>query len=107
MAERKFENFSHKARGIHAQVRETFESALQLGEQTLLAVGVATDEAAEVVEHIRQRDRERFDLEVAGGLAAGVERLYGNLVKTAPLTRPLRQGQALNEEAREVMQRDR
>jgi len=44
---------------------------------------------------------------VAGGLAAGVERLYGNLVKTAPLTRPQRQGQALNEEAREVMQRER
>ena len=91
------------ARQVHAQVRETFESALQLGEQTLLAIGVDTDDAAEVVNHIRQRDRERFDLEVAGGAAAGVEHLYGNLVKTAPLTRPQRQSQALNEEAKEVM----
>ena len=93
------------ARQVHAQVRETFESALQLGEQTLLAIGVETDDAVEVVNHIRQRDRERFDLEVAGGLAAGVERVYGNLVKTAPLTRPQRQGQALNEEAAKVIRR--
>ncbi|HEY9033334.1 MAG TPA: monovalent cation:proton antiporter-2 (CPA2) family protein, partial [Pseudomonadales bacterium] len=34
------------ARQVHAQVRETFESALQLGEQTLLAIGVDTDDAA-------------------------------------------------------------
>jgi glutathione-regulated potassium-efflux system protein KefB len=94
------------ARQVHAQVRETFESALQLGEQTLLAIGVETEEAAEVVAHIRQRDHERFDLEVAGGAAAGVERLYGNLVKTAPLTRPQRESQALNEEAKEVLRRD-
>lgn len=94
------------ARQVHAQVRETFESALQLGKQTLLAIGAETEEAAEVVDHIRQRDHERFDLEVAGGLAAGVERLYGNLVKTAPLTRPQRESQALNEEAEAVIRRD-
>lgn len=94
------------ARQVHAQVRETFESALQLGEKTLLAIGVETEDAAEVVDHIRQRDRERFELEVAGGAAAGVERLYGNLVRTAPLTRPQRTSQALNEEAKEVMRRD-
>lgn len=93
------------ARQVHAQVRETFESALQLGEQTLLAIGVDTEEAAEVVDHIRQRDHERFDLEVAGGLAAGAARLYGNLVKTAPLTRPQRESQALNEEAEALMHR--
>ena len=94
------------ARQVHAQVRETFESALQLGQQTLLAIGVDTEDAAEVVDHIRRRDHERFDLEVVGGAAAGVEHLYGNLVKTAPLTRPQRQSQALNEEAKEVLRQD-
>jgi len=69
---------------IHAQVRETFESALQLGEQTLRAIGVEPGKAAEVIEDIRQRDRERFALEVTGGLPAGVERLYGNLAKATP-----------------------
>lgn len=94
------------ARQVHAQIRETFESALQLGEQTLLAIGVEPADAVEVVDHIRLRDRERFDLEVAGGLAAGLEHIYGNLVKTAPLTRPQRESQALNDEAKEVMRRD-
>jgi len=44
---------------------------------------VPADEAAEVVEDVRRRDTERFDLEVAGGLFAGRSLLYGNMTGPA------------------------
>jgi len=65
--------------GVDFQVRETLESALVFGEAALRAIGVPADEALEVVEDVRQRDTERFELEVAGGLFAGRSLLYGNM----------------------------
>jgi len=69
--------------GVDYQVRETLESALVFGEAALRAIGVPPDEAAEVVEDVRRRDTERFDLEVAGGLFAGRSLLYGNMTGPA------------------------
>jgi glutathione-regulated potassium-efflux system protein KefB len=65
--------------GVDFQVRETFESAMVFGEAALRAIGVPADEAQEVVQDVRQRDTERFELEVAGGLFAGRSLLYGNM----------------------------
>ena len=65
--------------GVDYQVRETLESALAFGEAALRVIGVPPDEAAEVVQDVRRRDTERFDLEVAGGLFAGRSLLYGNM----------------------------
>ncbi len=65
--------------GVDYQVRETLESALVFGEAALRAVGVPPDEAAEVVQDVRRRDTDRFELEVAGGLFAGRSLLYGNM----------------------------
>ncbi|EHK65250.1 monovalent cation:proton antiporter-2 (CPA2) family protein [Achromobacter arsenitoxydans] len=65
--------------GVEFQVRETLESALVFGEAALRAIGVPAEEAQEVLEDVRQRDNERFDLEVAGGLFAGRSLLYGNM----------------------------
>jgi glutathione-regulated potassium-efflux system protein KefB len=65
--------------GVDYQVRETFESALAFGEAALRVAGVPADEAAEVVQDVRRRDADRFDLEVAGGLFAGRSLLYGNM----------------------------
>ncbi|MGO0999776.1 monovalent cation:proton antiporter-2 (CPA2) family protein [Lysobacter sp. CA196] len=73
--------------GVDLQVRETFESAMRFGEAALVELGVPQDEAAEVVAEIRHRDAERFELELVGGVRAGVPLLYGNMQQT-PLVTP-------------------
>ena len=81
------------------QIRETFESALRFGEAALRELGVPDDEAAEVAALIRQRDAERFELEIAGGIRAGISLMYGNAPKPTPFTTPQRESRALNAEA--------
>ncbi|MFD0322817.1 monovalent cation:proton antiporter-2 (CPA2) family protein [Lysobacter gummosus] len=73
--------------GVDLQVRETFESAMRFGEAALVELGVSADDAAEVVADIRRRDAERFELELVGGVRAGVSLLYGNMQQT-PLIAP-------------------
>ena len=84
--------------GVELQVRETFDSALRLGEAALVALGVSDAEAAEIVLDVRRRDAERFELELAGGLGAGLALLRGNAPKPIPLTAPTREARALSEE---------
>ncbi|MGE0629510.1 MAG: monovalent cation:proton antiporter-2 (CPA2) family protein [Hyphomicrobiaceae bacterium] len=77
--------------GITLQVRETFESALLMGSLALQELGVSPEEAADVVEDIRRRDTERFELEIAGGgLSAGAGLLINNKMRQTPLTPPKR-----------------
>jgi glutathione-regulated potassium-efflux system protein KefB len=91
--------------GVDYQIRETFESALAFGRAVLIDLGVEEAEAAEVIEDVRRRDEQRFDLQLAGGLAAGRALMRGNLEtpQPAPLVTPQREGKALNEEAAEVI----
>jgi glutathione-regulated potassium-efflux system protein KefB len=86
--------------GVDVQVRETFDSAMTMGEAALAALGVPPEEIAEVTEDVRRRDGERFKLELAGGERAGIDLLRGNMprMKQTPLTPPKRPAQALNEE---------
>ena len=86
--------------GVDVQVRETFDSAMTMGEAALTELGVPPEEVAEVIEDVRRRDVERFKLEQVGGVMAGVDLLRGNMprMKQKPLTTPRRQGQALSEE---------
>lgn len=84
---------AHKmiAKGVDLQVRETFESAMLLGELALQQIGVPAEEAADIAADIRRRDGERFKLEIAGGgLAAGAKLLIGNRMRQTPLTPPKR-----------------
>ena len=67
--------------GADVFVRETFESSMVLGREAVLATGASEDEADEVMERVRRRDAERFDLEVAGGLFAGRALVLGNVAK--------------------------
>ncbi|ALN62444.1 transporter, monovalent cation:proton antiporter-2 family protein [Lysobacter antibioticus] len=78
--------------GVDLQVRETFESAMHFGEAALVELGVPQDEAAEVVAEIRHRDAERFELELVGGVGAGVSLLYGNMQQTPLITPKPRAG---------------
>ncbi len=86
--------------GVDVQVRETFDSAMTMGEAALIELGVPPEEVAEVIEDVRRRDVERFKLEQVGGVMAGVDLLRGNMprMKQKPLTTPKRPGRALTEE---------
>jgi glutathione-regulated potassium-efflux system protein KefB len=65
--------------GVDYQIRETFESALLLGDQALLKLGDEQATADEVVAEVRRRDAERLDLELCGGIYAGRSLIHGNV----------------------------
>ena len=57
--------------GVDVQIRETFESALVLGAAALEKLGTSPVEVAEIGSRIRQRDQQRLELELIGGIDAG------------------------------------
>lgn len=93
------------AAGVDFQMRETFESALVFGSNVLTQLGVDRDVAAETIEDVRRLDTERLEMQIVGGLRAGLSLMRGNTATTqpAPLTVPHRESQALNEEAAGVI----
>ncbi len=86
------------AAGVDYQLRETLHSALEFGEQTLLRLGVAEEEAAEIMREVRKRDAARLEMQVAGGIYAGNSLVRGNAPVPEPLSQPRKKGRGLNEE---------
>ncbi len=84
--------------GVDYQMRETFESALIFGENTLIGLGVDRADAADIIEDVRKRDAERLDLQVAGGIRAGIDLMRGNAPVPGPLIKPRRAGQVMTPE---------
>lgn len=88
------------ATGVDGLVRETFESALQFGEEALRLLGVDAAEAARVRALVRQRDAERFRLEIASGaFTPSTDLLYTNQpqrMRQAPLVEPRKEGRRLD-----------
>ncbi len=74
--------------GVDFQVRETFESALKLGERALLVLGDEPEAATELVDDIRRRDAERFEIETVGGIFAGRDLIHGNIPDKAKPVEP-------------------
>ena len=70
------------AAGADFQIRETLESALEIGREALERLGDSPEEAADLLRSIRERDRDRFALDMAGGLHAGRALLHGNAGQT-------------------------
>jgi glutathione-regulated potassium-efflux system protein KefB len=91
--------------GVDFQIRETFESALVFGGETLTRLGIAEEEVADVIADVRRRDDERLELQIAGGLQAGRRLMKGNIPTPTPtpLTAPKRPGQAMNEGAADAL----
>ena len=54
-----------------------------MGRLATRALGATDDVAAEIDADVRRRDAERLDLEIAGGIHAGVSRILGNAGKTS------------------------
>jgi glutathione-regulated potassium-efflux system protein KefB len=69
--------------GVSYQVRETFESALAFGAETIRRLGAEEEEIAEIVAGVRRRDRERFEAQALGGLMAGQDLLISNAEQQA------------------------
>jgi glutathione-regulated potassium-efflux system protein KefB len=65
--------------GADVHVRETFESAMVMGREASLALGVAPEAADAIAADVRRRDAERMALELVGGLDAGRTMVVGNL----------------------------
>lgn len=57
--------------GADYVIRETFESAMQLGREAVLATGADEIEADEIMKSVRSHDSERFVHETLGGKMAG------------------------------------
>jgi len=91
--------------GADYQLRETFESALVFGQQTLETLGVDPEEAADLIADVRRRDEARFEAQLTGGLQAGRGFMKGNMPVPVPtpLTQPRRAGRAMNEETAAVL----
>ncbi len=94
------------AAGVDYQIRETMESALRFSEAVLRDLGVNDIEIAETIEEVRDRDAERLELQIAGGIEAGKSLIRGNMTtpQPAPLIVPSREAQAMNEAAAEVIE---
>lgn len=85
--------------GVDYHVRETFESALQFGGAALRQLGTSDEAAEQVIALVRQRDAERFALEVAGGgYKAGLGKVLRNTpTRPTPFSKPRGTGKQLNE----------
>jgi glutathione-regulated potassium-efflux system protein KefB len=69
--------------GVDFQIREMFESALSLGAESIKQLGASAEEAAEVIEGVRERDQQRFEAQVLQGLTGGRDLLLKNAEEQA------------------------
>ena len=90
---------SLRARGVQHDVRETFESALVFGRETLEELGVESDDALAISDDIRRRDVARLELQAAEGITAGRHMLHSAPVRPEPLIKPKKMTQADEEES--------
>jgi glutathione-regulated potassium-efflux system protein KefB len=73
--------------GADFHIRETFESALILGEHALQTLGATPEEIAAITTHIRNRDAQRLQLELADGPMAG-RALFSGKAAPSPQRNP-------------------
>lgn len=75
--------------GVDYQIREVLNSAVAFGREALKELGVPDDEVQEVMEEVIRNDRERFEMQIVGGIYAGRQLIRGNLAavtgKQAPI----------------------
>ncbi len=84
-------------------IRETLESALAFGKATLEALGLAPDEASDVIAQLRKRDLARLMAQSQDGIMAGKDLLKTAPVTPEPLTLPKAKTKALSAETQEVL----
>jgi glutathione-regulated potassium-efflux system protein KefB len=90
------------AKGVEFELRETFESALRFGRETLEGIGIDAERAAEIEDFVRRRDLDRLVLQQTEGISAGLDLLHASMVQE-PLSKPSRTVKPLNPEAQEIV----
>lgn len=86
---------------VDYQMRETFESALGFGRVTLETLGLSRDEADFVIDHVRDRDAQRMEIQFHEGIAAALNRVPR--VTPEPIVKPKGKSKALNAETEQVI----
>jgi CPA2 family monovalent cation:H+ antiporter-2 len=87
-----------RARGVEYELRETFESGLRFGRETLEGLGMDQDTAHEILEDVRRRDEERLALQAVEGIQAGRDRWHTKPVTPEPLVKPKSEARRLDKE---------
>jgi len=88
---------------IKFHTRETFESALLLGNQMLQGLGRTPEEADDIIEAVRKLDHERLLVQYRKGIYAGSDKLHTKPVQPEPLVQPSHDAEALDERSREMV----
>ncbi len=92
---------------VDYQVRETFESALVFGRTALEELGLAPEQAQDVVEDVRKRDIARLMMQKAeDSLMSGVDLMHGVRLTPEPLIKPKARSRALSPETRDLIGED-
>lgn len=91
-------SLSLRSREVEYELRETFESGLLFGANTLEALGHTEDQAHEIMDDVRRRDEKRLRIQASEGLAAGGDMIHTVPVKPEPLTKPKQEGRIVNVE---------
>ena len=92
------------AKNVEFEIRETFESALALGQKALEGLGLDPERAVAVGAFVRERDSNRLVVQQAEGISAGADLLRTRMVQE-PLSEVARKAKALNPEAQEIVER--
>lgn len=79
-----------RQRGVEYELRETLESGLVFGRETLVALGTSEEEAIAITDDIRKRDAKRLEIQAVEGIMAGADMLHTHPVSPEPLMRPKR-----------------
>jgi CPA2 family monovalent cation:H+ antiporter-2 len=78
------------AKDVDFELRETYESALAFGAETLRSLGFAADETDNIVAEVRERDSSRLAVQLSGDVVAGVKATKPSEVTPEPLSPPAR-----------------
>jgi voltage-gated potassium channel Kch len=88
-------------------VRETFESALKFGRNTLELLGQTAEQADEVLEDVRKRDLARLEMQRLGDMKSGADLTHKQAVRESvrptPLDAPQQKSKGLTQETQDVL----
>jgi len=86
------------SKGVGFEMRETYESALVFGSETLRGLGFDSQEVEDTIEDVRRRDADRLALQQSGDLLAGRDLMHTEPVEPEPLIDPARPAETLSEQ---------
>ena len=90
--------------GVEFEIRETFESSLEMGRALLEGLGRTPEEASEIVEDVKRRDHERLVLQQTEGISAGTDKLHFRPVEPEPLLQPEHDAIGIDERSKKLLE---